>query len=48
MRWTIEMAEAMLKMRAVHLSDDLVDYWKWHIQQDQQRLYGTLWQVTRK
>jgi hypothetical protein len=48
MRWTLDMAEAMLKMRAVHLSDDLQSYWEWHIQQDQQRLHAMSWQVVRK
>ncbi len=39
MRWTIPTAEALLKLRATHLSGDLQDYWEHHIQQDQQRLY---------
>jgi hypothetical protein len=39
MRWTIPTAEALLKLRATHLSGDLTDYWQHHIQQDQQRLY---------
>lgn len=39
MRWTPQTAEALLKLRAAHLSDDLPDYWEHHIQQDQQRLY---------
>jgi hypothetical protein len=49
MRWTPTMAEAMLKLRAVYLSDDSDAYWEWHIQQDQQRLYDQRsWQVVRK
>jgi len=39
MRWSPLMAEAMLKLRAVYLSDDLDAYWTWHIERDQQRLY---------
>jgi hypothetical protein len=39
MRWTPQTAEALLKLRAAYLSDDLPDYWEHHIQQDQQRLY---------
>ena len=39
MRWCPTGAEAMLKLRAVHLSGDLEEYWSWYIQQDQQRLY---------
>lgn len=37
MRWSIATAEALLKLRAVYLSDDLDDYWDHHIQLDQQR-----------
>ncbi len=40
MRWTIPTAEALLKLRAAHLSGDLNDYWEHHITLDQQRLYG--------
>lgn len=47
MRWTPDMAEAMLKLRAVHLSDDWDPYWEWHVQQDQRRLYGT-WRLVEK
>ncbi|MDI6751813.1 MAG: hypothetical protein QME07_03005 [bacterium] len=32
MRWTEDMAEAMLKMRAIYLSGDFKDYWSFHIQ----------------
>jgi hypothetical protein len=39
MRWTIPTAEALLKLRAAHLSGDLTDYWEHHIKHDQQRLY---------
>lgn len=39
MRWTPDMAEAMLKLRAVYLSGDWDAYWPWHVQQDQLRLY---------
>ncbi|MGH3447426.1 MAG: ISKra4 family transposase, partial [Nocardioidaceae bacterium] len=49
MRWTPTMAEAMLKMRAVHLSGDLDAYWQWHIHQDQQRLHPNgAWKVDAK
>jgi hypothetical protein len=41
MRWVIPGAEAVLKMRAIKLSGDFDAYWKFHIQQDQQRLYGS-------
>jgi hypothetical protein len=39
MRWSPDGAEAMLKMRAVYLSDDLDQYWTAHVELDQQRLY---------
>jgi hypothetical protein len=49
MRWTIETAEALLRLRAAHLSHDLDDYWEHHIQADQQRLYRKdSWQVVLK
>lgn len=49
MRWTPAMAEAMLKLRAVYLSDDWDAYWKWHVEQDQVRLYRKgSWRVVRK
>lgn len=49
MRWTIETAEALLRLRATHLSHDFDDYWEHHIQADQQRLYRKdSWQVVLK
>lgn len=39
MRWSKRTAEAMLKMRATHLSGDFDEYWQFHISQDQVRLY---------
>jgi hypothetical protein len=39
MRWTPAGAEAMLRLRATHLSGDFEEYWKYHIHQDQLRLY---------
>jgi hypothetical protein len=43
MRWTKRMAEAMVKMRALYLSSDFDDYWKFHIQNEQKRLYSIQW-----
>ena len=44
MRWQIPGAEAVLKLRAIKLSGDFDAYWRFHIQQDQERLYGArLW-----
>lgn len=42
MRWCISGAEAMLKLRAIYLSGDMDEYWDFHKQQDQARLYGQL------
>jgi hypothetical protein len=47
MRWTPETAEAMLKLRAIHLSGDIDSYWEFHVEHDQQRLYPP-WQVVLK
>ena len=49
MRWTPETAEALLQLRATHLSGDFDDYWEHHVKQDQQRLYrDDSWQVVLK
>ncbi len=49
MRWTPAMAEAMLKLRAVYLSDQFDEYWAFHIDQEQQRLYRKgQWRVVLK
>jgi len=47
MRWTIDTAEALLRLRAVYLSGDLDPYWEFHLTRDQQRLYPA-WQVDSK
>ncbi|MBI4340531.1 MAG: ISKra4 family transposase [Chloroflexi bacterium] len=39
MRWTAEMAEAILKLRATYLSKDFEEYWAFHLQQEHARLY---------
>lgn len=39
MRWTPPMAEAVLRLRAVYLSDHFEDYWRYHVDEDQKRLY---------
>ena len=48
MRWCSRGAEAMLKMRAVYLSGDFDEYWGFHVQRDQQRLYPRSWTVVQK
>jgi hypothetical protein len=39
MRWTEQMAEAIVQLRAICLSGDFDDYLQFHIEQDQRRLY---------
>lgn len=39
MRWTPDMAEAMLRLRATYLSGDFDEYWDYHVQHDQRRLH---------
>jgi hypothetical protein len=49
MRWSPEMAEAMLRMRATYLSDDFEEYWRYHVTQEQRRLYPKdRWYVPRE
>ncbi len=40
MRWCVPGAEAVLKLRAVKLSGDMDEYWRFHIRQEQNRLYA--------
>jgi hypothetical protein len=48
MRWTEQMAEAIVQLRAIYLSGDFDCYWQFHIEQDQRRLYPTEWSVVPK
>jgi hypothetical protein len=48
MRWTEEMAEAIVKLRAIYLSGDFDCYWSFHIARDQQRLHPGQWIVVLK
>jgi len=48
MRWTEQMAEALIQLRAVYLSGDFDQYWQFHIEQDQKRLYPDAWSVVPK
>jgi hypothetical protein len=47
MRWTEQMAEALVQLRAIYLSGDFDAYWEFHIEQDQRRLYSG-WTVVPK
>lgn len=48
MRWTEQMAEAIVQLRAIYLSGDFDAYWQFHIEQDQRRLYPVGWSVVPK
>jgi hypothetical protein len=48
MRWTAQMAEAIVQLRAIYLSGDFDRYWQFHIDQDQRRLYPGVWTVVPK
>jgi hypothetical protein len=39
MRWTEQMAEAIVQPRAIYPSGDFDCYWQFHVEQDQRRLY---------
>lgn len=49
MRWTPNMAEAIVKLRSLYLSGDFDDYWSFHVVQEQLRLYPPgRWTVVAK
>ena len=48
MRWTEQMAEAIVQLRAIYLSGDFDQYWQFHIDEDQKRLYPADWSVVPK
>jgi len=48
MRWTEDMAEAIVQLRAIYLSGDFDHYWSFHIEKDQHRLHPGNWSVVLK
>jgi hypothetical protein len=42
MRWTLLMAEAVLRLRAVYLSEHFEEYWPFHVDRDQKRLFQSV------
>jgi hypothetical protein len=40
MRWRPEGAQAMLELRATYLNEEWVAFWAYHIEQEDERLYG--------
>jgi len=39
-RWSLDGAEAVLKLRALHANGDFNEYWPWHLHTERQRVYG--------
>jgi hypothetical protein len=49
MRWSLEGGEAMIQLRSLYLSGDLDDYWDFHLEQEQLRLYPPArWEVVQE
>ncbi len=40
-RWSVNGAEAVLKLRAVRANDDFDDYWKFHLNNERRRVHET-------
>ena len=40
-RWSVDGAEAVLKLRAVRANDDFYEYWKFHLDKERHRVHGT-------
>jgi Uncharacterised protein family (UPF0236) len=49
MRWSLDGGEAMIRLRSLYLSDDLDDYWDFHLAEESRRLYPPgRWEVVGK
>lgn len=49
MRWTIDTAEALVKLRAAYLSSDFEEYWRFHVDAEHRRLHPEgRWSVVEK
>jgi hypothetical protein len=49
MRWSLQGAESLIRMRSLYLSGDFDDYWEFHQEQEQRRLYPPgRWEVVEK
>jgi hypothetical protein len=42
-RWSLEGAEAILKLRAITASGDFEDYWRYHLRQEHKRIHGAIY-----
>jgi hypothetical protein len=38
-RWSVEEAEAILRLRAVRANDDFAEYWKFHLNRERHRVH---------
>jgi hypothetical protein len=43
-RWSLKGAEAVLRLRSLHVSGDWADYWQFHLQQEHQRNHRSCYQ----
>ena len=48
MRWTGQMAEAIVPLKAIYLPADFVRYWKFRIEQEKWRVYPAACDVAPK
>ena len=42
-RWSLEGAEAILKLRAITANGDFDDYWHYHLRQEHKRIHGAIY-----
>ena len=42
-RWSLEGAEAILKLRAITASGDFEDYWRYHLREEHKRIHGAIY-----
>jgi len=42
-RWSLEGAEAILKLRALIATGDFDDYWRFHLRQEHKRIHGAIY-----
>jgi hypothetical protein len=42
-RWSLEGAEAILKLRAITATGDFEDYWRFHLRQEHKRIHGAIY-----
>jgi hypothetical protein len=38
-RWSLDGAEAVLKLRAIHCNGDFDDYWRYYLTRERQRVH---------